>query len=92
MVKKDKIREMLRQDGNQRVLDEIAKFSVYTEAKLRRAYVIGAVASKIYPGKRDKVSKTSSSIDTLSNPNNRVLGVDGEYIVVTETTLRYASK
>jgi len=92
MVKKDKIREMLRQNRNQRVLNEIAKLSVFTEAKLRRAYVIGAVASKAYHGERDGVSKASSSIDTLSNTDNRVLGVDGEYIVVTEATLRYASK
>ena len=92
MVKKDKIREMLRHDGNQRVLDEIAKFSVYTEAKLHRIYVIGAVASKVFSGKRDKVSRVKTSIELLCSPEYKILDCDEDHIIVTEATLRYASK
>lgn len=92
MVEKDKIREMLRRDSNQRVLDEIAKFSFYTETKLRRVYVTGAVASKVFPGKKDMVSRTKSSIELFCSPEYEVLDCDEEHITVTETTLKYASK
>jgi hypothetical protein len=92
MVKEDKIREMLRQNRNQHVLDEIAKLSFFTEVKLRKAYVTDTIASRIYPGKIDGISKTKSSIKLFCSPNYGILGENEDCIIVTEETLKYASR
>jgi hypothetical protein len=90
--KEEKIRKMLRKDSYQRILDEIARFSLYENAKLLKFKIINEVARDVFPGGRDGVRKTMSAIDLFSSPEYGIVGVNENYILTNEKTFKYASR
>jgi hypothetical protein len=89
---KDPVKEMLRKDDHQRILEALVKFSAGETGTLHKHGAISAIAKQIYPGRREYVAKVASAIETFSKPPYGIITVNGSNITVTEKTLKYASR